>query len=370
MISDKLSAISGKVHSRLNRREENLSPWATVAASSKGRSAPEPISPVRGEFQRDKDKIIHTKAFRRLKHKSQVLIAPQGDHFTTRLTHVMEVAQIARTIARALNLNEDMTEAGALGHDLGHTPFGHIGETVLNRLLPNGFHHSRHSVRIVTVLEKNGKGLNLMQDVVEAIRRHSKPEGEFINREAVADMGLEAQIVRISDALAYLTHDMQDAIRCGVLNLENFPVGIIDFLGKRHSTRVNTFVTDVIVNSWDCTGDDLSSSEVITSKPWIRMSEEAREVTNRLRNFMFERFYHPTSVSQEGLRAAEVVQELFAYFSLHTDMIPEKIRSISPNDERQAVTDYICGMTDNYALRVAERTIGPKFAAGILQGRV
>jgi dGTPase len=203
------------VRRRIELREGLLSPHAVRSALARGRARPETPSEVRSEFQRDRDRVIHTNSFRRLKHKSQVFVAPQGDHFTTRLTHVIEVAQVGRTIARALNLNEDLVEAAALAHDLGHTPFGHIGESVLNEMLDGGFHHSRHSVRIVETLEKEGRGLNLTGYVVEAIRHHSKPEGEFLNQPAVSHMTLEAQVVRISDALAYLAHDISDAIRSG-----------------------------------------------------------------------------------------------------------------------------------------------------------
>ena len=243
------------VRLRLEEREERLSPWAVRSAKCRGRRRPEPQSPLRTEFQRDRDRILHTNSFRRLKHKSQVFVAPKGDHYVTRLTHTLEVSQIGRTIARGLNLNEDLVEATALGHDLGHTPFGHIGETVLDRLLPNGFHHSSHSVRIVERFEKNGRGLNLTEEVVEGIRRHSKPQGEFMGRESVADLSLEAQIVRLADALGYLTHDIGDAIRAGYLSPDDLPRDAIQALGNRNSQRVNTLVNDVVAASWDATGE-------------------------------------------------------------------------------------------------------------------
>ena len=201
------------------------------------------------------------------------------------MTHVIEVSQVGRTIARALNLNEDLVEAMCLGHDLGHTPFGHIGESVLNKLLSDGFHHSRHSIRLITKLEKQGKGLNLTNEVIEGIRNHSKPEGEFISFDSVKGLSLEAQILRISDALAYLAHDILDALRSEFLLISDFPKDIINTLGERHSQRISTFVTDVINSSWDCTGEK-GDSDI----PWIRMSDKLKRIITELRNFMLEKF--------------------------------------------------------------------------------
>ncbi len=237
---------SDGVRKRLEERERSLSPFAVRSSDSTGRAVPEEESPIRTAFQRDRDRIIHTNSFRRMKHKSQVFVAPIGDHYVTRLTHTLEVAQIGRTIARALNLNEDLVEAIGMGHDLGHTPFGHLGERVLNELMPGGFHHSRHSVRIVEVLEKDGQGLNLSGEVVEGIRRHSKSQGAFLDRDDVTGMTLEAQVIRLSDAVAYLAHDINDAIRAGIIEIEDLPTGAITCLGRRHSERVNALVTDVI----------------------------------------------------------------------------------------------------------------------------
>lgn len=352
------------VRRRIEERESLLSPHATRSSESTGRAIPEEPSAVRGEFQRDRDRIIHTNSFRRLKHKSQVFVAPQGDHFTTRLTHVMEVAQVGRTIARALNLNEDLVEAAALGHDLGHTPFGHIGEAVMNRLLPGGFHHSRHSVRIVTELEKDGRGLNLMPEVVEAIRRHSKPEGEFMSQQAVANMTLEAQIVRMSDALAYLSHDILDALRSEFMSINDLPGEAIERLGRNHSRRVDALVSDVIGTSWECTGE----AEPVSGRPWLRMSDDMAGVVTRLRNFMFERFYHPISESTEGRKAADIVEILFEHFVDNPSKVPGWLRELSGSNE-QAAADHVCGMTDNYALLVAEK-IRPGLSEGVFQGRI
>jgi dGTPase len=352
------------VRRRIELREGLLSPHAVRSALARGRARPETPSEVRSEFQRDRDRVIHTNSFRRLKHKSQVFVAPQGDHFTTRLTHVIEVAQVGRTIARALNLNEDLVEAAALAHDLGHTPFGHIGESVLNEMLDGGFHHSRHSVRIVETLEKEGRGLNLTGEVVEAIRHHSKPEGEFLNQSAVSHMTLEAQVVRISDALAYLAHDISDAIRSGFLKLSDLPQEATERLGTRHSQRINTLVNGVVTASWDCTGE----VDPEDGKPWIRLSAELGEIITSLRVFMFERFYHPISGSREGRKAADIVRILLEHCRAHPDELPTWLRDVSGSDE-QAAADHVCGMTDNFALMMAER-IRPGLGEDVFQGRI
>ena len=351
------------VRRRIEQREELLSPHATRSHGSRGRKRAEEPSAVRSEFQRDRDRIIHTNSFRRLKHKSQVFVAPKGDHFTTRLTHVIEVAQVGRTIARALNLNEDLVEAIALGHDLGHTPFGHIGETALNEELPGGFHHSRHSVRIVELLEKEGNGLNLTGEVVEGIRHHSKPQGEFLSREPVSGLTLEAQVVRISDALAYLAHDVADALRAGYLRLGELPKDAVEVLGARHSQRVDTVVKDVVAASWDCTGE-ISGRE----DPWIRMSDEIGRVTTTLRTFMFDNFYLQISESVEGKKAAEIVRVLLDHYRRRPEEVPGWMRELAESDEL-AAADYVCGMTDNFALTAAER-IQPGLSDGVFAGRI
>ncbi len=363
------------VRARLEQREEQLSPFASRSVDSI-RAIQEMPSPTRTEFQRDRDRVVHTNSFRRLKHKSQVFVAPQGDHFTTRLTHVIEVSQVGRSIARGLNLNEDLVEAIGLGHDLGHTPFGHIGEEVLNQMLSNGFHHSRHSVRLITLLEKNGKGLNLTENVVEGIRKHSKPEGQFLSRAAVVDLSLEAQIIRISDALAYLAHDILDALRSDYIKIEDLPAEAIDALGERHSQRVNAVVNDVIESSWDCTGEiEVDRTESVEDVdvgdldiPWIRMSPELGKIVTDLRVFMFERFYHPISASVEGRKAAAIVGVLFEHFNHKPELIPAWLRELSGSTE-QAAADYVCGMTDNFALMMAEQ-VRPGLSDGVFQGRI
>jgi len=359
------------VRQRLERREELLSLFASRSVDAvRAISEEGDPSPVRTAFQRDRDRIIHTNSFRRLKHKSQVFVAPVGDHFTTRLTHVIEVSQVGRTIARGLNLNEDLVEAIGLGHDLGHTPFGHIGEGVLNQVLPGGFHHSRQSVRLVTLLEKDGKGLNLTGHVVDGIRDHSKPEGEFLSREAVADLTLEAQIVRISDALAYLAHDILDALRSGFISLEDLPADAIEMLGERHSQRVNTVIEDVIGSSWDCVGEAVGEVGQTTADdvPWIRMSDELGKIVTELRVFMFERFYHRISNSVQGRKAAAIVGVLFDHFNRQPDNIPNRLRELSESTER-AAADFVCGMTDNFALNMAEQ-ISPGLSGDVFKGRI
>ncbi len=352
------------VRRRLERSEESLSPYATRSVDAV-RGTPELPSATRTEFQRDRDRVIHANSFRRLKHKSQVFVAPQGDHFTTRLTHVIEVSQVGRSIARGLNLNEDLVEAIGLGHDLGHTPFGHIGESVLNQLLVGGFHHSRHSVRLITQLEKDGKGLNLTEDVIEGIKHHSKPEGKFLSRDAVGSLTLEAQVVRISDALAYLAHDILDALRSDYIQLQDLPREAVSALGKRHSQRVSAVVENVIESSWDCSGEVDPLGDV---QPWIRMSSEFGKIVTDLRVFMFDRFYHPISASLEGRKAAAIVGVLFEHFRSNPDLIPVWLRDLSGSAER-AAADYVCGMTDNYALIMAEQ-IKPGLSDGVFQGRI
>ena len=375
MISTNAKPDLSSVRRRLELREEQLSPYASKSVDSL-RAVPEDSAPTRTEFQRDRDRVIHTNSFRRLKHKSQVFVAPQGDHFTTRLTHVIEVSQVGRSIARGLNLNEDLVEAIGLGHDLGHTPFGHIGESVLNQMLTGGFHHSRHSVRLVTQLEKDGKGLNLTEQVIDGIRNHSKPEGKFLSREAVENLSLEAQIVRVSDALAYLAHDILDALRSDFVKLDELPAEAVEALGVRHSQRVDTVISDVMESSWDCTGEidvaqsmpEGTSADAAGTKPWIRMSPELGKIVTDLRVFMFERFYHPISASVEGRKAAAIVGVLFEHFNRKPELIPAWIRELSESNER-AAADYVCGMTDNYALMMAEQ-VRPGLSDGVFQGRI
>ena len=358
------------VRERLEERERSLSPFAVRSRDSAGRAVQEEPSPVRTAFQRDRDRIIHTNSFRRLKHKSQVFVAPVGDHYVTRLTHTLEMAQIGRTIARALNLNEDLVEAIGMGHDLGHTPFGHLGERVLNKLMPGGFHHSGHSVRIVERLEKDGRGLNLTHEVVEGIRRHSKPQGTFLNPDAVEGMTLEAQVIRLSDAMAYLAHDISDAVRAGVISIDDLPADAIARLGRRHSERVNALVIDVIEASWPATGENLEHGHGLNpgdSVPVITMSKELGEIVTGLRNWMFENVYLPIGETPTGRMAIEIVELLYNHYLEHPDDIPKDFPRVADTPERLAA-DMVCGMTDGFALAKAE-LIRPGAFAKVFSGR-
>jgi dGTPase len=330
-------------------REEQLSPCAVKSRLSKGRERPEEPDPVRTCFQRDRDRIIHCKAFRRLKHKTQAFIAPLGDHYVTRLTHTLEVQQIARTIARALNLNEDLTEAIALGHDLGHTPFGPVGEDVLNELCPGGFKHNEQSLRVVDFLEKDGQGLNLTWEVRDGIARHSKSSKGIILGPGWGPVGtLEGEIVKISDAVAYINHDIEDAIRAGVITNADLPHPAVKALGTRHSQRVNTMVCDIIESSWDTRACD-----IINTKPGIRMSPPVIEAAEMLNDFLFERVYDVHAAKKETTKAQNTVRFLYEYYVNNKDKLPAEYRRKGDTTERR-VTDYIAGMTDQYAINKAK----------------
>ena len=328
-------------------REEYLSPYAVKSKLSRGRQQYEESCPVRTAFQRDRDRIIHSKAFRRLKHKTQVFIAPLGDHYVTRLTHTLEVSQIARTIARALNLNEDLTEAIALGHDLGHTPFGHVGEDILNELYSKGFRHNEQSLRVVDLLENDGMGLNLTWEVRDGIANHSKTRTDIFGEDSGKPGTLEGQICQIADAIAYINHDIEDAIRAGIITEGKLPLGPIGTLGRFHSQRINTMVCDVIEHSWTARGDKAGEPPVIS------MSEHVLEATNNLRDFLFTNVYNVRSALEESEKARDIVRRLYRYFIDHVDELPPEYRFYSDETERRVV-DYIAGMTDQYALRMAE----------------
>ncbi|MBE9482146.1 MAG: deoxyguanosinetriphosphate triphosphohydrolase [Chloroflexi bacterium] len=328
----------------IEEREESLSPYAVKSKLSRGRLKYEEPCLVRTAFQRDRDRITHSKAFRRLKHKTQVFIAPLGDHYVTRLTHTLEVSQIARTISRALNLNEDLTEAIALGHDLGHTPFGHVGEQVLNELYPYGFRHNEQSLRVVELLEKNGQGLNLTWEVRDGILNHSKARADILGDSSRKASTLEGEVCKIADAIAYINHDIGDAIRAGIISEDDIPVSTITVLGHSHSGRINTMVCDVIAYSWAATGYNADS-------PTIGMSPRILEATNVLREFLFKQIYEPKDKTADKPR--EVIRLLYQYFNEHEDRLPSEYSFYSDDTERRVV-DYIAGMTDQYALRMAE----------------
>ena len=330
-------------------REESLSPYAVKSKLSQGRLRYEEPCPIRTAFQRDRDRIIHCKTFRRLKHKTQVFIAPLGDHYVTRLTHTLEVSQIARTIARALNLNEDLTEAIALGHDLGHTPFGHIGEDVLNELYHQGFRHNEQSLRVVDLLENNGQGLNLNWEVRDGILNHSKSRGDILGEGWGKVNTLEGEVGKIADIVAYINHDIGDAIRAGIITERDLPLSAVELLGISHSQRINTMVGDIIDHSWAARGCD----RIIIDNPTINMSSQILEATGILREFLFERVYNVHSAQEEARRAREVIFRLYQHFKEHEDKLPPEYRAYSDDTERRVV-DYIAGMTDQYALRLAE----------------
>jgi len=312
---------------------------------SRGRQQPEPPDLIRTAFQRDRDRIIHSNAFRRLKHKTQVFIAPQGDHFATRLTHTLEVSQIARTVARALNLNEDLTEAIALGHDLGHTPFGHVGEDVLDELSPGGFRHNEQSVRVVDVLENDGRGLNLTWEVRDGIRNHSKSRSGLF--ESWPDIGtLEGEVCRIADIVAYVNHDIDDAVRARIISEADLPPESRRFLGASRRERINTLVSDIIVRSWAVRGAGELAS------PAISMTDRVRAATDTLRQFLFERVYDVQSAHAEARRARDVLRRLYRHFTEHPEALPQDYRQ--SGEPGRGVVDYIAGMTDQFADRVAD----------------
>jgi len=309
--------------------EKTLSPYATLSRNSRGRMRPEEKCDVRTDFQRDRDRIIYSKAFRRLKHKTQVFISPEGDHYRTRLTHTLEVSQIARTIARGLRLNEDLTEAIALGHDLGHTPFGHAGERVLDRMVSKGFKHNEQSVRVVSCLEKDRKGLNLTWEVLDGIQCHT---GDRM------PATLEGQIIRYADKIAYINHDIEDAIRGGILREEDIPEEAAAILGRTSSQRINNMIVNIIENSGDGKG--------------IRMSREFQEASDHLRDFMFKKVYIGSAAKKEETKAERMLRELFTWLMEHPEYLPADFRdSVEKEGLEQSVTDYVAGMTDRYAVR-------------------
>ena len=318
---------------------EYLSPYATLSENSKGRLKEEPQCDIRPVFQRDRDRIIHSKAFRRLKDKTQVFLTPEGDHYRTRLTHTLEVSQNARTIAKALRLNEELVEAIALGHDLGHTPFGHAGERALNRVCPLGFEHNVQSVRTVDVLEKDGQGLNLTLEVRDGILNHQTSSMPFT---------LEGKIVRLSDKIAYIHHDMDDAIRGGILKDSDVPKEIGDVLGYTTRERLDSFIHDIVSYSFD--KDDIS------------MSPEVADAMKKMRNFMFERVYQSPIAKAEEHKAEALVESLFTHFIRHKDQMPEEYLRMLEHGEQldRVVCDYVGAMTDHYAISLYEDLYVPK----------
>lgn len=338
-----------RVRQLLEEREESLSPFAQKSRLSKGRLREETPSPVRTEFQRDRDRILHCKAFRRLKHKTQVFITPTGDHYRTRLTHTLEVSQIARTITRALNLNEDLAEAISLGHDLGHTPFGHIGEDVLNELCPQGFRHNEQSLRVIDLLENEGKGLNLTWEVRDGIVNHSKSRAQVLGEEWGKVSTLEGEIVKLADIVAYINHDVDDAIRADIITEKKLPESATRVLGASHSARINTMVCDIIEFSWAA-----SSRTRIKNRNAINigMSKKVRVATDTMRDFLFDNVYNVQSALEETEKARTLLRKLYAYLNKHTKLLPVEYRLHGDNKSRWVI-DYIAGMTDLYAQKIA-----------------
>ncbi|QER41251.1 deoxyguanosinetriphosphate triphosphohydrolase [Thermodesulfobacterium sp. TA1] len=318
-----------------------LSPFACKSKFSRGRNYLEEECEIRTVFERDRDRIIHSKAFRRLKHKTQVFLAPKGDHYRTRLTHTLEVAQIARTIAKALNLNEALTEAIALGHDLGHTPFGHAGEEVLNELLPGEFRHNEQSLRVVDKLEKDGKGLNLTFEVREGILKHSKGLGPILSPQGDRPSTLEAEIVRISDVIAYVNHDVDDALRAGLITLKELPQNSRKILGETHAQRISTLVKNIVYSTREA-----NYSAILIEDSVLRALTELRE-------FLFEKIYFSQPVRKEFEKAKKVLLQLFEFYTQNFENIPFliKAKSLFPEEPKERlIADYISGMTDRYAI--------------------
>ena len=342
--------IESTVQRRIRDRDSSLSPYAVRADTARGRERPEPGDSFRGPFQVDRDRIIRTKAFRRLMHKTQVFIAPLGDHYLTRLTHTMEVALIARTVTRALNLNEGLAEAICMGHDLGHAPFGHLGETTLAELHPGGFRHNRQSVRVVEVLENDGRGLNLTWEVRQGILRHSKSRTGIEGRPHPELDTLEAQAAKIADALAYISHDTGDAMRARMIREEDLPSEATSALGRDRSQWPIVMAEDIVRSSWAASGMEQVPPE---EPPVIQMSAEMSGAANALREFLFQRVYEPASADEQAGRARSIVALLYRHFERHPHLVPEEYTLRGEPPERMAL-DYVAGMTDSYALRAAE----------------
>jgi dGTPase len=321
-----------------------LHPRAARAAESRGRARPEEPCPIRTAYQRDRDRILHAKSFRRLKHKTQVFLAPRGDHYRTRLTHTLEVAQIARTLARALRLNEDLTEAIALGHDLGHTPFGHAGEESLRALLPGGFSHVAQSVRVVERLENDGAGLNLTREVVEGIRTHSKGQGKIVAPSST----LEAQAVRLADLVAYINHDIDDALRAGVIAAGDLPPETLARVGATHGERIGTMVRGIIEET------------VRAGYAHVAMGEGLEGDCAALRDFLYANVYFNPSTHAEFHKAAKILRDLYEhYLPRVAEMGEEYVRIAEAEGAARAVGDFLAGMTDRFAVQTYERLFLP-----------
>lgn len=329
--------------------ERILSPYACLSKQSRGRLRPEPECDIRVAFQRDRDRIIHSKAFRRLKYKTQVFLAPTGDHYRTRLTHVFEVSQIARTVAVALKLNGHLTEAIALAHDLGHTPFGHAGESVLNDLHPGGFRHYEQSLRVVDILENEGNGLNLNYEVRDGISMHSKGRKEILPQDvSELPVTMEGRVVRVADIIAYVNHDLDDAVRAGLIRDDQLPHHLFSILGETHSERINTMVRDLIYSTLDEGGGRLT------------MSPDIMAAVTDLRSFLYKNVYETSKIHDDFIKAMKVVKELYNYFLENgvPGQAPHSADAAVGN--HRAVCDFVAGMTDRYALALYQEIFLPK----------
>lgn len=322
--------------------KNTLSKYAALSQNTKGRLVEEDKCKIRTDFQRDRDRIIHSKAFRRLKHKTQVFLAPEGDHYRTRLTHTLEVAQISRTIARALRLNEDLTEAIALGHDLGHTPFGHTGEQILDEIHEKGFKHNEQSLRVVDLLEgsEKRKGLNLTYEVRDGILNHTGPQ---------IPETLEGQIIRFADRIAYINHDIDDSLRANVISEDMLPKDCIEVLGLKNRERIDTMIKDIIVNSY--------------GKNKISMSDKIKFYTDKLRDFMFENVYLNQKAKAEEKKAQKVIRHLYEYYLENFNELSKEHKEYYFNlncTKEEIICDYIAGMTDRYAINIYKELFIPK----------
>lgn len=323
---------------RYEFEESFFSPYAAKSSQTKGRARPETPCEMRTEYQRDRDRIVYSKAFIRLKNKTQVFFSPEGDHYVTRLTHTLDVSQIARSLARALSLNEDLAEAIAYGHDLGHTPFGHSGERILAKLSPGGFRHNEQSVRVVDVLEKDGKGINLTLEVKDGILNHKK---------GLTPCTLEGMCVNIADRVAYINHDLNDAIRAGILKEEQLPKDVIGVLGSSSRERINTAVA--------------SAYKTSVGKPFVSLGKEVEQASDKLRAFMFENVYSTQFARGEEEKAERMLSAMYEYFEKHIEQLPATfIKLIDEYGKEQVICDYLSSMTDRYAVYTFNRIFVPK----------
>jgi len=334
---------------------EYLSPFACLSSESRGRMTREEPCSIRTEFQRDRDRIVYSNAFRRLKHKTQVFLSPLGDHYRTRLTHTLEVSEIARTMARALRLNEDLTEAIALGHDLGHTPFGHGGEVVIKEIYSEAFSHPEQSVRVVDVLENHGRGLNLTFEVRDGILKHSKGYGAvLLEQSKEMPVTIEGRVVRFADIMAYLNHDLDDAIRSGVIHLGQIPKQCTNVLGHSHSERVRCMISDLV-----------TSTRIEAGKMHLALSQSVSEAMGILRQFLYDNVYRSVQVHGEFVKAKKILSELYHYFLENPKALEEELKKMEmgkspPGTTRERkVCDFVASMTDRYALNLYEEIFFP-----------